>query len=391
MPLEEKLKKLSSSVPDFDKDLTSEIYKKSLNQKIIKKGKILYSSLASFFIIILLVFVGSLIYISSQNPPLSINRGYDNMGMEYNIYERTTIVGSNVYSEEEDIFIIKLSDNSVSKLYIESKEDEIKDIICIGENIKINYINNIFELDLTSLIDNELYIQLIYEKGTFKNNFVAYKSIFRFDNKPYYEEDIYKIEFIVYSDMTKENKKEVLYGFPKSKIEEGFSVRVEGTTNNLEKALSYLYSPNFNGSIMFKNHKLKYLQYERINESSFVRYMYGDTNYTYADVRLATRLGDELSEDDILSDLYKKGSSNFRDIDTITLHNLEFKVYKDVKSDDEQFMRKILITNVYKDGINQYMIIEIKLFKAIVNDMNEYYQNLLETSEWLNVDNYFFE
>ena len=142
---------------------------------------------------------------------------------------------------------------------------------------------------------------------------------------------------------------------------------------------------------MFKNHKLKYLQYERINESSFVRYMYGDTNYTYADVRLATSLGDELSEDDILSDLYKKGSSNFRHIDTITLHNLEFKVYKDVKSDDEQFMRKILITNIYKDGINQYMIIEIKLFKAIVNDMNEYYQNLLETSEWLNVDNYFFE
>ena len=82
--------------------------------------------------------------------------------------------------------------------------------------------------------------------------------------KPYYEEDIYKIEFIVYSDMTKESKKEVLYGFPKSKIEEGFSVRVEGTTKNLEKAMSYLYSPNFNGTITFKNHNLKYLQYERL-------------------------------------------------------------------------------------------------------------------------------
>ena len=391
MSLDEKLKELSSSVPNFEKDLSSEIYKKSLNQKKIKKGKILYSSLASFFIIILLVFVGSLIYISSQNLSLSINRGYDNMGVKHYIYEKTTIVGSNVYSKEEDVLIIKLSDNSVNKLYFESKEDEIKDIICIGEDIKINYINNIFELDLSTLNDNELYIQLTYEKGTFKKNLAAYKSVFRFDNKPYYEEDIYKVEFIIYSDMTKENKKEVLYGFPKSKIEEGFSVRVEGTTNNLEKALSYLYSPNFNGSIKFKNHKLKYLQYERINESSFVRYMYGDTNYTYADVRLATSLGDELSEDDILSNLYKKGSSNFRHIDTITLHNLEFKVYKDVKRDDEQFMRKILITNVYKDGINQYMIIEIKLFKVIVNDMNEYYQNLLETSEWLNVDNYFFE
>jgi hypothetical protein len=67
---------------------------------------------------------------------------------------------------------------------------------------------------------------------------------------------------------------------------------------------------NHDGTIKFKNHDLKYLQYERLNESSFVRYMYGDFNYTYADVRLATRLGDELSEDDILSDLYKKGSSN---------------------------------------------------------------------------------
>ena len=88
MPLDEKLKELSSSVPNFEKDLTSEIYNKSLKQNKTKKGKVLYSSLASLFIIILLVFVGSLVYISSQNPSLSINRGYDNMGMEYNIYER---------------------------------------------------------------------------------------------------------------------------------------------------------------------------------------------------------------------------------------------------------------------------------------------------------------
>lgn len=192
--LEDKLRNLRNEVPLLDKDLKSEIYRKSLKHRVVFKSILIVLCLMVF------AFFGSQMR-SSMGETVK-----DNFSKIYVLDSGAYIKAEDIKSDEYDVFIISVNKVNFSELYIEKMTDEIIDIKIDASNVNVTKEEDTYCIDLSEYENNYLEIKLMFNHGTFTN-----------DESKLYD----NVRFSVYTDKSKGDKQYVIYGFPKSMVNGG--------------------------------------------------------------------------------------------------------------------------------------------------------------------------